>query len=69
MKIAIVIILALLVILDLIFLIRTQKPKPDGLLNIDKRDPEKDYWDFVLLIEPEQAEKKKNLTIEVHVKS
>lgn len=69
MKIAIIIILALLVVADLIFLFRTQKPRPDGLLSIDKRDMEKDYWDFLLLIPPQDAEKKKYLTIEVKVKS
>lgn len=43
--------------------------KPDGLLNIDKRDAEKDFWDFVLLVPPEDAERKRDLRIEVHIKS
>lgn len=42
--------------------------KPDGLLNVDVRDEKKDYYDFVFLIPTGDIPKRKNLTIEVHVK-
>lgn len=43
--------------------------KPDGLLNIDTRDPDKDYYDFVFLIPTGDIPKKKFLKIEVKTKS
>lgn len=43
--------------------------KPDGLLNVDTRDPDKDYYDFVFLIPTGDIPKKKFLTIEVKTKS
>ena len=52
-----------------ILLIRTYLTKPDGILGIDKRDLEKDFWDFVLLAPPEVVEKKRFIKIEVKVKS
>ena len=63
------IIMACITLALIILLIRIQVSKPDGLLNIDKRDPDKDFWDFVLLIPPETAEKKRHLRIEVIVKN
>lgn len=62
------IILSVITLALIIILFRMWVRKPDGLLNIDKRSEEKDYWDFVLLVPPEVAEKKKNLRIEVSVK-
>ena len=43
--------------------------KPDGLLNVDTRDPDKDYYDFVFLIPTDDIPKRKYLTIEVKTKS
>jgi hypothetical protein len=43
--------------------------KPDGLLNVDTRDPDKDYYDFVFLIPTDEIPKKKFLKIEVKTKS
>lgn len=42
--------------------------KPDALLNVDVRDEEKDYYDFVFLIPTGDIPKKKNIMVEVHVK-
>jgi len=65
----IIIILSVICTVLLILLIRSQVTKPDGLLNIDIRDPDKDYYDFVFLVPIETIPKKKNLKVEVHVKS
>ena len=43
--------------------------KPDGLLGIDTRDPEKDFYDFVFLIPTGDVEKKRYLKIEVQRKT
>ena len=43
--------------------------QPDGLLNVDTRDPDKDYYDFVFLIPTGEIPKKKYLKIEVKTKS
>lgn len=50
-------------------IIRKQTTKVDALLNVDTRDPEKDYYDFVLLIPTTEVPKRKTLTVEVHVKT
>lgn len=42
--------------------------KPDALLNVDVRDEEKDYYDFVFLIPTDDIPKKKNIMVEIHVK-
>ena len=49
-------------------LLRYMDRKPDGLLNVDMRDPEKDYYDFVFLIPTGDIPKKKFLKIEVKTK-
>ena len=43
--------------------------KVDGILGIDKRDKEKDYYDFVILTPTEELEHKTYLKIEVKVKN
>ena len=48
--------------------IRLRRTKPDGLLNVDVRDPDKDYYDFVFLIPTVDIPKKRFLKIEVFVK-
>lgn len=48
---------------------RTLLKKPDGLLNVDTRDPDKDYYDFIFLIPTGEVPKRKNLKIEVKTKS
>ena len=50
-------------------LLRRIDRKPDGLLNVDTRDPDKDFYDFVFLIPTGDIQKKKFLTIEVKTKS
>ena len=45
------------------------KKHPDGLLNVDTRDPNKDFYDFVFLIPTTEIPKKAYLTIEVKTKS
>ena len=64
-------ILAAVVMVFLVILIgiRTQKTKIDALLNVDVRDPSKDYYDFVLLIPTTEVPKRKTLNVEVHVKN
>lgn len=69
MKIAILIILVLVFILGLILLKKIDRSEPDGLLNVDTRDPDKDYYDFVFLIPTDDIPKKKYLKIEVKTKS
>lgn len=61
----------LALILNVILLVRLKLglKKPDGLLNVDTRDPDKDYYDFVFLIPTGDIPKKKFLTIEVKTKS
>lgn len=43
--------------------------KVDGILGIDKRDKEKDYYDFVILTPTEELEHKTYLKVEVKVKN
>ena len=50
-------------------LLRWIDRKPDGLLNVDTRDPDKDFYDFVFLIPTGDSPKKKFLKIEVKTKS
>ena len=45
-----------------------RKIKPDGLLNVDTRDPEKDFYDFVFLIPTDDIPKRKFLKIEIKTK-
>lgn len=59
---------ALLVIGFIIGIIFKRKNKVDGLLNVDTRDEEKDYYDFVFLIPTGDIPKRKYLTIEVKTK-
>lgn len=65
-----IIILAAVVMVFFIVIVRisTRKTKVDALLNVDTRDSEKDYYDFVLLIPTTEVPKRKNLNVEVHVK-
>lgn len=51
-----------------LLLIRSGPGKPDGLLNVDTRDPDKDYYDFVFLIPTGDIPKRRFLNIEVHTK-
>lgn len=67
--ITILLILALILDVILIVILKLGLKKPDGLLNVDTRDPEKDYYDFVFLIPTDEIPKKKFLTIEVKTKS
>ena len=55
--------------LFIVSIIRTRTTRPDGLLNVDMRDPDKDYYDFVFLIPTGDIPKKKFLVIEVKTKS
>lgn len=66
-----IVILAVVVMVFLVILIRigTQKTKVDALLNVDVRDPTKDYYDFVLLIPTTEVPRRKTLNVEVHVKN
>lgn len=52
----------------LLLLTRSGPGKPDGLLNVDTRDPDKDYYDFVFLIPTVDIPKRRFLTVEVHTK-
>lgn len=52
----------------LVGLLVHKHPKVDGILGIDKRDPNKDYYDFVFLTPTDDIPKKKYMTIEVKVK-
>lgn len=47
---------------------RFHKPKPDAILGIDTRDPEKDYYDFTLLIPTGDVTRKSRLQVDVMVK-
>lgn len=58
-----------LILLAGTLILRWVDSKPDGLLNVDMRDPDKDYYDFVFLIPTGDIPKKKFLKIEVKVKS
>lgn len=69
MKIAIFIILVLIFILGLVLLRKVDNSEPDGLLNVDTRDPDKDFYDFVFLIPTGDIPKKKYLKIEVKTKT
>lgn len=66
-----IIILSLLLLAALLYIIIgkiiTPTPRPDGILNVDMRDPEKDYYDFVFLIPTGDIPKKQYLTVEVSV--
>lgn len=42
--------------------------KPDALLNVDMRDKEKDFYDFVFLIPTTEVPKKKSIKVEIHTK-
>ena len=63
------ILLTILLIVGVIILFKIDKSEPDGLLNVDTRDPDKDYYDFVYLIPTDEIPKKKFLKIEVKTKS
>lgn len=63
------ILLTILLIVGVIILFKIDKSEPDGLLNVDTRDPDKDYYDFVFLIPTDEIPKKKFLKIEVKTKS
>ena len=67
--ITILFILALILNVILLARLKLDLKKPDGLLNVDTRDPDKDYYDFVFLIPTGDIPKKKFLTIEVKTKS
>lgn len=69
MKIAIVIILVLCGVICWLLVDKLQRREVDGLLNVDMRDPDKDYYDFVFLIPTGEIPKKKFLRIEVKTKS
>ena len=69
MKITIVIILVLCGIICVLLVDKLQKKEVDGLLNVDMRDPDKDYYDFVFLVPTGDIPKKKFLRIEVKTKS
>ena len=69
MKITIVIILVLCGIICVLLVDKLQKREVDGLLNVDMRDPDKDYYDFVFLVPTGDIPKKKFLRIEVKTKS
>ena len=51
------------------FVKRAETGKVDGILGIDKRDKEKDYYDFVILTPTEELEHKTYLKVEVKVKN
>lgn len=61
--------LIILLIVGVIILFKIDRMGPDGLLNVDTRDPDKDYYDFVFLIPTDEIPKKKFLKIEVKTKS
>lgn len=69
MKITFFILLVLCLILGTLLIFKIDRGKPDGLLNVDTRDPDKDYYDFVFLIPTGDIPKKKFLKIEVKTKS
>lgn len=69
MKITFFILLVLCLILGTLLIFKIDRSKPDGLLNVDTRDPDKDYYDFVFLIPTGDIPKKKFLKIEVKTKS
>ena len=65
----IVLLLIVCLILGTLLIFIMDRGKPDGLLNVDTRDPDKDYYDFVFLIPTDDIPKKKFLKIEVKTKS
>lgn len=67
MKVLVIVLFCFLIV-EIIILKKKRNIKPDGLLNVDVRDPKKDYYDFVFLIPTDDIPKKKYLTIEVFVK-
>ena len=72
MKILVIVSICVLfaaLIIGTILLKRFDDIHPDGLLNVDTRDPDKDYYDFVFLIPTDEIPKKKFLKIEVKTKS
>ena len=72
MKILVIVLICVLfaaLIIGTILLKRFDDIHPDGLLNVDTRDPDKDYYDFVFLIPTDEIPKKKFLKIEVKTKS
>lgn len=57
------------VVLNAFMMVQRNKRKtPDGLLNVDTRDPNKDFYDFVFLIPTTEIPKRDYLTIEVKTK-
>ena len=51
------------------FIMRKEESKKvDGILGIDKRGEDKDYYDFVILTPTDKLEQKAYLNIEVKVK-
>lgn len=69
MNTLLIIVLTLSLISNVLLLLTRSGPKrPDGLLNVDTRDPEKDYYDFVFLIPTVDIPKRRFLTVEVHTK-
>lgn len=70
MKIVIAILIALVFLFFgyLLGRLKQRSGSPDGLLNVDVRDPDKDYYDFVFLIPTTEIPKKRFLKIEVFVK-
>ena len=70
MKVILIILLLIVcLILGTLLIFKIDRDKPDGLLNVDTRDPDKDYYDFVFLIPTGDIPKKKFLKIEVKTKS
>lgn len=52
-----------------LFLKRPSFCKPDMLLGVDTRDPQKDYYDWVFLIPTGDVPKRKHLVVEVQLKN
>ena len=71
MKLLLIILLILCFILAGLLLKKVDgiNGKPDGILGVDTRDPDKDYYDFVFLIPTGDIPKKKYLKIEVKTKT
>ncbi len=65
----IVLVAILIMVLVIGVIILNKVDRVDGLLNVDMRDPDKDYYDFVFLIPTGDIPKKKYLKIEVKTKT
>ena len=50
------------------FLKRRKINIPDGIIGVDQRDGEKDFYDFLFLIPIDEVPKKKYLMVEVQTK-